>query len=246
MQKITVSTAGLLPETFEKDLTDTQIICPECNGLGLKIRDFIYGNDEGRIKYPNKHFPWNNKYVGFCDNCYFGVIKLCEHCMQPYPHKMYNLCECSGATAERNALEKAKIQKYYDEAKKLTLQEAIDQGIEQVYFDTGDKYIAIDEIGDHFCNEQSDDPDYILPKWLFGTWTAYMKIDIDNIIEDCCSDLHEDASERVDGRKEMQKVLDKWLEDNKHNTLTYYMDYKVVVLLPEDIYGGTQWNTEKN
>ena len=33
----------ILPDTLEKDLQDNEIICPVCHGLGVALRNNIYG-----------------------------------------------------------------------------------------------------------------------------------------------------------------------------------------------------------
>jgi len=60
-----------------------------------------------------------------------------------------------------------------------------------------------------------------------------LSIDASDILEDACSDLHEDAMDNisVEDEKELQLLLDKWCEDNKQGTTTYYADFGVGILL---------------
>ena len=68
---------------------------------------------------------------------------------------------------------------------------------------------------------------------VYGTYIMELSMDASNIIEDACSDLHEDARDNisVEDQKELQILLDKWCEENKQGTTTYYADYSVSIIL---------------
>jgi len=58
-------------------------------------------------------------------------------------------------------------------------------------------------------------------------------MDASNIIEDACSDLHEDAMDNISNKdqEELQALLDKWCEENSAGTTSYYADYKVGIIV---------------
>ena len=234
MKKVIVDTEGFLPDFIEKDLTDNQKICPDCKGLGLKVRNFPYGNDEGKVKHPNKMFPWNNKYIGFCDHCYFGVQELCPYCHEIYKNKGIHQCDCEGYRAAEHQKEQKKVKDWYEKATKLTLQEAKDKEIGMLFNYFNDKYYVIDDVLELLDEEKADaefdGEDFIMPKWLFGTSMKKISVDSRWVLENATDDLHEDASENLANIDELEKFLEAWCE-KQSGTDTYYPDYKIVVLL---------------
>ena len=60
-----------------------------------------------------------------------------------------------------------------------------------------------------------------------------LSIDASDIIEDACSDLHEDAMDNISDKdqEELQTLLNKWCKENKSGTTTYYANFKVGIEL---------------
>lgn len=90
---------GLLKNGIIKDLQEDERICPVCQGTGLAMSDQVYGLSNDPEKTVGR-FPYRKGYISNCQNCYGGVIKVCQHCGEPIGRKSYQ-CECDGAKAER-------------------------------------------------------------------------------------------------------------------------------------------------
>ena len=84
----------ILPVTLEKDLQDNEAICPVCHGLGLIKKDFPFGVKEDDTEKAFKLNWYDNEYLTFCPNCYFGVIKTCKYCGKPFQRNS-NRCDCN-------------------------------------------------------------------------------------------------------------------------------------------------------
>lgn len=96
-----------------KDLQNNEEICPICNGLGLIIQNNVYGLGE-KDKSP---FPYKKQSMGYCQNCYNGVVKKCDFCGKLLTLREYE-CDCEGFKNHKIKEEIAKNKEKYDRAKK--------------------------------------------------------------------------------------------------------------------------------
>lgn len=104
------------PKILIKDLTEHEMICPVCNGLGMRIENNIYGikgdnSEAGR----REHFPYKHQALSFCRSCFNGVQRLCPYCGQPYKNQSYMHCDCEG---QKEADEEEKIKKWNEKVSK--------------------------------------------------------------------------------------------------------------------------------
>ena len=88
------------------------------------------------------------------------------------------------------------------------------------YYETVDDFFD-----DYACSHEEDGDERPVRLWV----TSVEKIFVDaaNVIENACSDLHEDAYERCD-EGSLQKLLDDWCKEQT-GTTTYYPCYKQYV-----------------
>lgn len=220
VRRVTVDRHGF---HLVKDLRENEQICTTCKGLGLVILDYPYGIT-GERRTDGKAFPYNKQYVGFCPQCYVGVQTLCEHCGRP--HQKHNRqCLCDGARAEQDRKFDEKERAKAEKATKLTVPEAIAQGIEMVYSDGLDRYIPIDEL------EDLDEEDAESTGIVWATSKTRISFDASDIVDNACEDLHEGARDNITGDevKELQAHLDEWAEKYGKYTTTYLPDYKYVI-----------------
>lgn len=216
--------------TFTKDLTPNETLCSTCKGVGLVVRDYPYGI-QGERRTDGKLFPYNNRYVGVCPDCYFGVRRVCGYCQKPFTPRHSLLCTCDKAKAERDADEAKTLLEKVAKATKLTEAEAHDAGVEMVYSEGHDEYYSWDGLYDL----DAEDRETLGVVW--ATTSKRLSLCADSIIENACEDLHEDANDQISGtaQRELQSFLDAWAEKHGAGTTTYYPDYTRVIVLTEPI-----------
>ena len=160
------------------------------------------------------------KFIGVNFICYNGIITLCPECKQP----KRGMCmdkECRkrrDAVAEQKRLEKAIKVKYED---------ALDEIKEMLYSDVypyNEGYFT--DIGDFV--EYCTDNNIPVPSYVWATQKTSLSMDAGSIIENACDELHEDATDNIDGEKELQEFLDTWCA-KQSGTDTYTVDYKYAI-----------------
>lgn len=224
----------ILPNTLEKDLHENEEICPVCHGLGIVKRNHSYGieEDEKLSKvnwYDNEYFVW-------CPNCYFGVIKKCEHCGKILPKGRLK-CDCKQQREIDEKERRIKYQETISKAKEIDLKDITTY----LYDEESDKYYSdIDEFVDYHWQDYRDGSggcdnfdeyfQYNIPKVLWLCDNVDISMDADSIIENACEELHENAEDNISGqdRKELQKLLDDWCK-KQSGTTTLYPNYKKYV-----------------
>ena len=100
-----------------------------------------------------------------------------------------------------------------------------------------DKHFSVspDTVNDFFEAYTWHEDDFdVRPSRLWVTTEESIHIDANNLIEDACSDLHEDAFEQCDADG-LQKLLDKWCKEQT-GTSTYYPCYKEYVIIHWERY----------
>lgn len=218
------------PKILIKDLTEHERICPICNGLGMRIENNIYGingddSEAGRREY----FPYKHQALSFCRSCFNGVQRLCPYCGQPYKNQGYTHCDCEG---QKKADEEEKIKKWNEKVSKAVPVDEKDVDT-MLYCEEFDEYYdTVDDFFDDYAANYSDQDEYEKPKVLWVCTVEKIYIDAANVIENVCSDLHEDAYEQCD-EKSLQKLLDDWCK-KQIGTTTYYPCYKQYVLINWD------------
>lgn len=215
------------PKILIKNLTEHERICPVCNGLGMRIEDNIYGikgdTSEAGRKY---HFPYKHQALSFCQSCYNGVQSLCPYCGQPYKNQAYLHCDCEG---QKKADEEERIKKWNEK-----VANAVEVNEEDVntmlYCEEFDEYYdTVDDFFEDYCCNYSDEDIHNRPERLWVTSVEKIFIDAANVIEDACTNLHEDAYEQCD-EGSLQELLDDWCK-KQTGTTTYYPCYKQYVVI---------------
>ena len=213
------------PKILIKNLTEHERICPVCNGLGMRIEDNIYGikgdTSEAGRKY---RFPYKHQALSFCQSCYNGVQSLCPYCGQPYKNQAYLHCDCEG---QKKADEKKRINEWNEKVANAVEINEKDVNT-MLYCEEFDEYYdTVDDFfDDYYCNYADKDN---IPERLWVTSVEKIYIDAANVIEDACTNLHEDAYEQCD-EASLQELLDDWCRKQTVTT-TYYPCYKQYVVI---------------
>lgn len=229
----------ILPDTLEKDLQDNEEICPVCHGLGILKQDYRFGVKEDDTEKAFKLNWYDNEYLTFCPNCYFGVIKTCKYCGKLLP-KHTNRCSCEEYREQETKEKRIKYQEVINKAKEIELKDAS----EYIYDEESEQYFS-DEISfvdywwelykeeSHYCSNFDEYFEKYVPKVLWNCEEIKISMDADSIIENACEELHEDARDNISDEKELQEFLDKWCE-KQTGTTTYYHCYKEYVRVKKE------------
>lgn len=233
-KKVFVDVDFTLPKQLEKDLNEGEAICPTCRGMGIYKTDIPFGL-HGEKHPSGKMFPYKKEFFVPCPTCYTGVVKVCKYCGLPgrkgYIHPELN-CSCEGAKKAREQEYFKKISDRWEKAKKITLEEAIQQ-FPLVYIEEAEEYISPGDFQDWLENKKADDPDYNVTR-IYATTIRELVLDAEDIVSSECEnqELHEEAYQRIsdDRIKELQKLLDSWLEKVNGDTTTYYPDFSIGII----------------
>lgn len=232
----------LLPETIEKDLTDNEIICPTCGGLGVIKKDYYFCVKNEMS--PSLKYDWyDNEYLTLCPNCYFGRLRKCEYCGEAL--NKFNSCDCDKS---KEAKAKLQFEKYQE--KILRAKEVKPEDVTTYLYDAdNNKYYAdteefVEDFYDSyaedngFCDSFEQCADMCAPKILWVTESTTMSMDAASIIESACDELHEDAMDNISykDRDELQKYLDEWCA-KQYGTETFYPCYKEYVKVKKEWFG---------
>jgi len=212
---------------LQKDLQEHEVICSHCGGTGLQVDDNPFG-----IKGENSkvHFPHKQQTIVGCRHCYNGVQSRCLHCGKIL-NRGTSQCDCEQYNQERLKERHDKDLETWNKAKKIPFEEACEK-YTMLYIDEFDKYINVEDF-EEWIHDKGYEEDEIHSLRVYGTQSIDLSIDASNIIEDACSDLHEDAMDNISDKdqKELQLFLDKWCEENNAGTTSYYADFSIRVNL---------------
>ena len=215
---------------LQKDLQEHEVICSHCGGTGLQVDDNPFGLKEEKRKI---HFPYKQQTIVGCRHCYNGVQSKCLHC-EEILSRGTSQCSCEQYNQERLNERHNKDLETWNKAKKISYEQATNDFI-MIYIDNYDAYIMTEDLEEWLVDKESDNEELISRRSLriYGTQSIELSIDASSIIEDACSDLHEDAMDNISDsdQKELQVLLDKWCEENKQGTTSYYADFSVGIIL---------------
>lgn len=212
------------PKILIKDLTEHERICPVCNGLGMIIENNIYGIKGDKSEAAKREpFPYKHQALSFCQSCFNGVQRLCPYCEQPYKNQGYMHCDCEG---QKKADEEERIKKWNEKVANAVAVDEKDVDT-MLYCEEFDEYYdTVDDFFDDYaCNHGEDDNERPVRLWVCSVEKIY--IDADNVVDNACEDLHEDAYEQCDIGG-LQTLLDGWCEAQTGAT-TYYPCYEKYV-----------------
>jgi len=215
---------------LQKDLQEHEVICSHCGGTGLQVDDNPFGLREENSKI---HFPYKQQTIRGCNHCYNGVQSKCLHCGKILVRGT-SRCDCKQSNLERLQEQYEKDVEIWNKAKKISYEQATNDFI-MIYIENYDKYLMVEELEEWIEDKEDENDNLICREELrvYGTYIMELSIDASDIIENACSDLHEDARDNISVQEEekLQTLLDKWCEDNGAGTTSYYTDFKVGILL---------------
>jgi hypothetical protein len=88
------------PKKLVKDLCEDEVICPDCKGLGIKIRDSVFyrsenfaGSDKDNGEFLQRVNKYHNYSISECYSCYNGVARKCKFCGHIF-RRNESLCDC--------------------------------------------------------------------------------------------------------------------------------------------------------
>ena len=212
---------------LQKDLQEHEVICSHCGGTGLQVDDNPFGLKEENSKI---HFPYKQQTIRGCNHCYNGVQSKCLHC-EKILTRGTSRCDCKQSNLERIQERYDKDLETWNKAKKISFEEASEK-YEMLYIDSHDEYINVEDFKE-WIHDKGYEEDEVHSLRIYGTQSIDLSMDASNILEDTCSDLHEDAMDNIsdEDQKELQVLLDKWCENNRQGTTTYYADFSVAINL---------------
>ena len=215
---------------LQKDLQEHEVICSHCGGTGLQVDDNPFGIKEENSKI---HFPHKQQTIVGCRHCYNGAQSKCLHCGKIL-NRGTSRCDCKQSNLERIQEQYDKDIETWNKVKKISYEQAIKDNI-MIYIDNYDKYLLVEELEEWIEDKESEADQSICREKLrvYGTYIMELSMDASDIIENACGDLHEDAMDNIsdEDQNELQVLLDKWCENNKQGTTSYYVDYKVGIIL---------------
>ena len=164
-----------------------------------------------------------------------AVQSKCLHCDKILDKSTStSKCSCEKYNQERLKERQDKDLETWNKAKKISYEQATKDFI-MIYIDNHDKYLMIEELEEWIEDKENEADQSICREELriYGTQSMELSMDASNIIEDACSDLHEDAMDNISVQDEkcLQVLLDKWCEKNKQGTTTYYADFSIGINL---------------
>ena len=133
-------------------------------------------------------------------------------------------CDCEG---QKKADEEERIKKWNEKTANATAVDEKDVDT-MLYCEEFDKYYdTVDDFFDDYSCDYDDEEVYNKPQRLWVTSVEKIFIDASDVIENACSDLHEDAYEQCN-IDDLQILLDGWCEAQT-GTTTYYPCYEQYV-----------------
>jgi len=208
---------------LQKDLQEHEVICSHCGGTGLQIDNNPFGIKEENSKV---HFPYKQQTIIGCRHCYNGVQSKCLHCNKILDRGT-SQCNCEKYIQERTQERHSKDLGTWNKAKKISFEQASEK-YTMFYISEHDKYINVEDFED-WIHDKGYEEDEVASLRVYGTSVIDLSIDASDVIENACSDLHEDARDNilVQDEEKLQVLLDKWCEENNAGTTTYYADFNV-------------------
>lgn len=215
-----------------KDLQEGEIVCPVCQGTGLMVDDNVYGLSDDKDK--RIRFPYKKQSIVGCRNCYNGVVALCSYCGEQL-NRGWLIHDCEGARNAKRQKEEAKELERFEKSIKLNYDDPIvidmefmwsdNYGYNEGYFNDWDEFFE-------YIQENE-----VAPRgYVWGTKRVEFELDVDSILENATSGLHENSYGMLTDTKELYDFAEAWSKKQTYAT-TYYMDYKYSIMIPWKEYG---------
>lgn len=234
-----LSKVGLREETVDinftgklvKHLSENEVICDTCGGLGLTITDNPFGI-QGHKHSSRVMFPFKNQDLTFCPSCFNGVRKKCEFCGILLTRGSTQ-CKCEGSKDKEFERYRQKEQEAWDKAEKIPLKHALET-YGMLYIKDYDEFVSTDSFYEWLETKLDDNEDFDKTTLkIYGTTEHSLSIDASSVIEDACEELHEDAMDDISKEKisELQNFINKWCVEVEKGTITYYADERKGVII---------------
>jgi len=213
---------------LKKDLMENEVICEHCNGTGLEIRDNIYGI-KGDTTNIGVHFPYKHQSISFCRYCYNGVQEKCSNCGS-LRGKMDRECSCGYSERKRHEEWRRKEDERWNRVAKIPIYEAWEK-YACLYVNTVDRFVFSQEELDNLIIEYELDDSLLR---IYATEEKCINLDAQNIIDNACDELHEDAIENCDIIS-LQGILDEWCK-KQTGTKSYEIDHNLGVTFTNNLF----------
>jgi len=205
---------------LQKDLQEHEIICSHCGGTGLQVDDHPFGLKSENSKI---YLPYKQQTIVGCRHCYNGAQSKCLHCGKILVRGT-SRCDCKQSNLERLQEQYEKDVEIWNKAKKISFEQACKDYV-MIYIDNYDKYLMVEELEEWIEDNKESEADQLIMREelrIYSTQSIELSMDASNIIEDACSDLHEDARDNISVQEEekLKTLLDKWCEDNGANDIS--------------------------
>lgn len=212
-----------------KHLSENEIICPECKGLGMEI-------DDNTFYISSLDFPYKKQTVSYCKHCVNGVQEKCPHCGELM--RRSRKCNCQGAQEEQNQKKLENAIQTWNKAKKIKYE---DVEFEMLYVENANFFITHTALLRYLCLENIKNPR------VYRTMTTKLELDADNVVESSADELYDEAYENIPKEliEELQEALDAWCEKVEDNTTTWFPDMTVAVIIPENSLKETEDKLKK-
>ena len=222
----------VIPRVIIKDLAENEEICPTCRGLGVVLSPNRYGLPDEH-KSLHEYFPYRNEAFRYCPTCINGVVRLCVYCRMPITSG-YG-CQCPDAKAEKAAERVREREARWEKSSKITYRMACDR-YNVLYLDDCEEFVSSDNVLDVVRDYAARKINPVIVKHIYGTERTRIAFNANQIIEDACEDLHDDAQDSIClmATDEMQRFLDRWADQHGDGTVTYWPDYSVGVILESE------------
>lgn len=226
---------ALISKKIVKDLHDNEGICPVCLGLGLRIADNPYGLSDD----PDKHaglFPYRHQSIGYCQNCYDGVVRYCPDCGKQLL-RFRTICDCDASNQRREQEADRKEKELFEKAEKHEPGALVTQFVmaQSDFFPHNNGYFS--DWKDFFDNWDEDREEFMKkPVYVWGTEEVEMNFDATDIVSAACEDMYEGAYDDIGTAaiNEMQQYLDEW--KNRYGRKSYLLTTKHAIRIPWDEY----------
>lgn len=203
-----------------KELTENQILCSVCDGLGMKVQ-----TNEYRVKVDVANAKsYVCQSLVPCTQCEKGVVSLCKYCKTPLkPH--HTRCTCKDSMLEERKEELNKIEELYKKAQKVTYVEYIEKYPDYMLYDAQNYTYYQD--AEQLMESKEDGRE--VSKYVFATHQTQINLCVDDIVEQGCEELYEDVLESLQGVDELTHAVEIFNMVNEGTTATFYPNYAIAV-----------------
>lgn len=221
-----IFSSGLIKDLHETE-EYTEEVCPHCKGTGIVVYDNVYGIREEQPKYVTAMFPYKQQSIGACPQCHNGVVRRCNRCGEIMNRSLL-IHDCDIQRKIRREKQEAEERERiaglpWATKEQIDVQEMFysdDFPYNDGYFSDFDEFF---EAWDDMHEENG-----CRPEFCFGTKPIPFHLNMQEIVENECENLYEDAYEYCRNVDELQKMVNEWAEKNgPGSAYTKHLDFKI-------------------